>query len=60
MTTFDKALAAFFGSIIAMITALGFTVPEFFSSSWFTMITTVVLPSIIPFIMTWLAKNKTA
>jgi len=59
-TTFDKALAAFIGSILAMIAALGFTVPAFFNGPIWTTVTTVVLPSIVPFILTWFAKNKTA
>lgn len=58
-TTFDKALAAFFGSIISMLTLLGFAVPEFFSSAGWTQFMTVVLPALIPFILTWFAENKT-
>jgi hypothetical protein len=59
-TSFDKALAAFFGSIISMITLLGYSVPEFFQGTLWTQITTVMLPSIIPFVLTWFARNKTA
>lgn len=58
-TSFDKALAAFFGSIISMLTLLGFTVPEFFSGPLWTQMLEVILPSIIPFILTWFASNKT-
>lgn len=59
-TTFDKALAAFFGSIISMITILGYQAPAFFSTDLWTMITTIGFPAIIPFIVTYFAKNKPA
>jgi hypothetical protein len=57
-TSFDKALAAFFGSIISMATLLGFTVPDFFAGPLWEQLMSTVLPSIIPFILTWFAKNK--
>lgn len=57
-TTFDKAIAAFFGSLIAILGFLGFQVPEFFTNAKVLDFLNLVLASFGPAILTWFANNK--